>query len=127
MCNALRLQASSMSVDQFEVDARANTVALGDGGSMRGRFALRFGGEKADDGSERTRTNQVREAFNSPFWPFVVATTSVGQEGLDFHTYCHAVVHWNLPSNPVDLEQREVGDILKYLEGDPQPRYSYYM
>jgi hypothetical protein len=31
----------------------------------------------------------------------------VGQEGLDFHTYCHAVVHWNLPANPVDLEQRE--------------------
>jgi len=113
MCNALRLQASSMSVDQFEVDARANTVALGDGGSMRGRFALRFGGEKADDGSERTRTNQVREAFNSPFWPFVVATTSVGQEGLDFHTYCHAIVHWNLPSNPVDLEQRE-GRVHRY-------------
>ena len=30
-----------------------------------------------------------------------------GQEGLDFYTWCHAVVHWNLPSNPVDLEQRE--------------------
>jgi len=29
-------------------------------------------------------------------------------EGLDFHHYCHAIVHWNLPSNPVDLEQREV-------------------
>lgn len=29
----------------------------------------------------------------------MLATTSVGQEGLDFHTYCHAMVHWNLPSN----------------------------
>jgi hypothetical protein len=37
----------------------------------------------------------------------------VGQEGLDFHTYCHAVVHWNLPSNPVDLEQRE-GRVHRY-------------
>ena len=26
----------------------------------------------------------MRAAFNSPFWPFVLATTSVGQEGLDF-------------------------------------------
>ena len=43
----------------------------------------------------------------------VLATTSVGQEGLDFHPYCHAVVHWNLPSNPVDLEQRE-GRIHRY-------------
>jgi hypothetical protein len=31
----------------------------------------------------------------------------VGQEGLDFHLWCHSVVHWNLPTNPVDLEQRE--------------------
>jgi hypothetical protein len=43
----------------------------------------------------------------------VLASTSVGQEGLDFHTYCHAIVHWNLPSNPVDLEQRE-GRIHRY-------------
>ncbi|MFA5603128.1 MAG: helicase-related protein, partial [Bacilli bacterium] len=39
--------------------------------------------------------------------------TSIGQEGLDFHTWCHAVVHWNLPSNPVDLEQRE-GRVHRY-------------
>ncbi len=38
---------------------------------------------------------------------FVLASTSVGQEGLDFHAYCHAAMHWNLRSNPVDLEQRE--------------------
>jgi len=47
------------------------------------------------------------------FWPFVLVTTSVGQEGLDFHPYCHAVVHWDLPSNPVDLEQRE-GRVHRY-------------
>jgi len=39
--------------------------------------------------------------------------TSIGQEGLDFHWYCHAIVHWNLPSNPVDLEQRE-GRVHRY-------------
>jgi hypothetical protein len=112
MCKALKLQASSISVDHFTMDPDGGEI-LRDRGSMRGRFALRFGGETADDGSERTRTSQVREAFNSPFWPFVVATTSVGQEGLDFHTYCHAIVHWNLPSNPVDLEQRE-GRVHRY-------------
>jgi hypothetical protein len=80
--------------------------------TMGGRFALRFGDERADDGGE-SRRSHVRTAFNSPFWPFVLATTSVGQEGLDFHLYCHAVVHWNLPANPVDLEQRE-GRIHRY-------------
>nr|WP_270246095.1 helicase-related protein [Coprococcus sp. AM11-30B] len=39
--------------------------------------------------------------------PFVLATTSIGQEGLDFHNYCCVIMHWNLPSNPIDLEQRE--------------------
>jgi len=88
--------------------------------SMRARFAVRFGQEEADDSqagerkaTETTRASQVRTAFNSPFWPFVLATTSVGQEGLDFHPYCHAIVHWNLPANPVDLEQRE-GRIHRY-------------
>ena len=80
---------------------------------MRAHFALRFGDQKTETGEEVTRASQVRDAFNSPFWPFVLATTSVGQEGLDFHLYCHAVVHWNLPSNPVDLEQRE-GRVHRY-------------
>ena len=55
----------------------------------------------------------MRDAFNSPFRPFVLASTSIGQEGLDFHTWCHSVVHWNLPRNPVDLEQRE-GRVQRY-------------
>ncbi|WP_413818578.1 helicase-related protein [Sphingobium sp.] len=53
------------------------------------------------------RLSSVRDAFNSPFRPFALATTSVGQEGLDFHPYCYRLYHWNLPGNPVDLEQRE--------------------
>jgi hypothetical protein len=80
---------------------------------MRVRYAMRFGKQEAEDGGEPTREDLVRAAFNSPFWPFVMATTSVGQEGLDFHQYCHAVVHWNLPGNPVDLEQRE-GRVHRY-------------
>ena len=69
------------------------------------RFALRYGGAVGD--TESVRAPEVRNAFNSPFWPFVLASTSVGQEGIDFHWWSHSVVHWNLPSNPVDFEQRE--------------------
>lgn len=74
---------------------------------MRSRFAMRFGEERKDESDQNLRADDVRNSFNSPFAPFVLATTSVGQEGLDFHFYCHSVVHWNLPPNPVDLEQRE--------------------
>ena len=81
--------------------------------SMRVRYAVRFGTNVSDDGKQLIHAGAVRSAFNSPFWPFVLATTSVGQEGLDFHQYCQAVVHWNLPANPVDLEQRE-GRVHRY-------------
>ena len=79
----------------------------------RARFALRFGVRSTDEQASLHRQGLVRSAFNSPFWPFVLASTSLGQEGLDFHQYCHAVVHWNLPANPVDMEQRE-GRVHRY-------------
>ena len=73
---------------------------------MRTHFAVAFTrGESKDKDADRKKT--VRNAFNSPFRPFVLASTSVGQEGLDFHNYCRRIVHWNLPGNPLDLEQRE--------------------
>lgn len=79
---------------------------------IRCHYALRFG-QMDDETGAVARKETVRAAFNSPFRPFVLASTSVGQEGLDFHTWCHAIVHWNLPSNPVDMEQRE-GRVHRY-------------
>lgn len=79
----------------------------------RSHLAVRFGRGISEDDKSVMREGQVRAAYNSPFWPFVLASTSVGQEGLDFHQYSHAVVHWNLPANPVDLEQRE-GRVHRY-------------
>lgn len=80
--------------------------------SLRTHFAVAF---TKGDGKEKdqNRKESVRNAFNSPFRPFVLASTSIGQEGLDFHNYCRRIVHWNLPSNPIDLEQRE-GRINRY-------------
>ncbi|EEF26270.1 conserved hypothetical protein [Ricinus communis] len=80
--------------------------------AIRTHFALRFGTQDEEAGAV-ARKESVQAAFNSPFWPFVLASTSVGQEGLDFHTWCHSVIHWNLPSNPVDMEQRE-GRVHRY-------------
>ena len=91
--------ASGATVERDEI--RVRTV-----------FALRFGHVRTDDG-EHISQDAVRAAFNSPFRPFVLTSTSIGQEGLDFHPWCHRLVHWNLPGNPVDLEQRE-GRIHRY-------------
>ncbi len=80
--------------------------------NFNARYAVRFT-EKADSEDGSKRTVLMQESFKSPFRPFILATTSVGQEGLDFHSYCARVVHWNLPRNPVDIEQRE-GRVHRY-------------
>jgi hypothetical protein len=114
MIRALALRASRVNYSHLAVtgDSVAPTPER-----LHTAFAMRFGdeeggGERAD-GEAPARASQLREGFNSPYWPFVLVSTSVGQEGLDFHPYCHIVVHWNLPTNPVDLEQRE-GRVHRY-------------
>jgi len=103
---ALGLRTSRVGVDELKPDTAAGRVDL-ERFNLRTRFALRFGDLKDDNDEVLARVGSVRQAFNSPFPPFILATTSIGQEGLDFHCYCHTLYHWNLPSNPVDLEQRE--------------------
>ena len=106
---ALRTRAVTVVVDDVDMAEPSGRRER----RPRLRFAARYAADETEGSKEITRPGQVRDAFNSPFWPFVLATTSVGQEGLDFHPYCHAVVHWDLPSNPVDLEQRE-GRVHRY-------------
>ena len=79
---------------------------------MRSSYAVGFYDTK-HEGKSIQRKDNIRASFNSPFRPFVLASTSIGQEGLDFHYYCRKIVHWNLPTNPIDLEQRE-GRINRY-------------
>ncbi len=108
--SAMSIVTTNPKVETLSASVEGRVVAARR--SMSCRFALRYGDESSDISGEN-RAEDVRTAFNSPFWPFVLATTSAGQEGIDFHRYCHRVVHWNLPSNPVDLEQRE-GRVHRY-------------
>lgn len=110
MLSALELRAAGVQVDEISIGPSGPQLTSH---NARTHFAARFGRSQSDEQAVQQREGQVRTAYNSPFWPFVLASTSVGQEGLDFHTYSHAVVHWNLPSNPVDLEQRE-GRVHRY-------------
>lgn len=112
------IHTTSLSVDTVESLADNSPKS-----SMRCHFAIPFldsaikersaDAKTQNDGAKVLRTTNIRNAFNSPFRPFILSTTSVGQEGLDFHWYSRRIVHWNLPSNPVDLEQRE-GRINRY-------------
>jgi len=98
---SMNLPTSSIKVDDlssFFKDRRRN---------LRCHYAVDLGNQRIETEDGENRIKGIRHNFNSPFRPFVLATTSIGQEGLDFHTYCRKIVHWNLPTNPIDLEQRE--------------------
>lgn len=104
--------ALAVNTASYPIDTASSFCSNGKKMSMRSHFAAGFYQTGSDEKTGQRKEN-LRNAFNSPFRPFVLATTSIGQEGLDFHAYARKVVHWNLPHNPIDLEQRE-GRINRY-------------
>ena len=105
MCSGFVGGESKLSIDTYSKDGRKPL-------NVRIHYALSYANVKLDEKSVNRNIN-VQNVFNSPFRPFVLASTSVGQEGLDFHKYARRIMHWNLPPNPVELEQRE-GRINRY-------------
>lgn len=106
MIEAMDIRTTLYNVDTFTSFQKRIAGQKDKPTNIRTHFAVAFTkGEGKETDTDRKKT--IRNAFNSPFRPFVLATTSIGQEGLDFHNYCRRIVHWNLPSNPIDLEQRE--------------------
>ena len=102
------VDTASLQIDTFE----SFTGVDKEKARMRTHYAVEYFNARISN-ENVIRTEKIRKAFNSPFRPFILTTTSIGQEGLDFHFYCRKVMHWNLPSNPIDLEQRE-GRINRY-------------
>jgi len=98
--------SSSNITCQFQESNKA-TIDKDEHNRLRCHYAVPLGTQKLSNEDALNRVGNVRDAFNSPFRPFVLNSTSIGQEGLDFHWYCSRVIHWNLPSNPIDIEQRE--------------------
>jgi hypothetical protein len=103
----ININASSINVDGVD------SFLKGSAAKMRCHYAVDFGNQRIETDGGQKRAANIRANFNAPFRPFVLATTSIGQEGLDFHHYCRRIMHWNLPGNPIDLEQRE-GRINRY-------------
>lgn len=106
MMEAMDIRTTLYNVDTYKSFRKRVSGEKDTPTNIRTHFAVAFTkGEGKETSTDRKKT--IRDAFNSPFRPFVLATTSIGQEGLDFHNYCRKIVHWNLPANPIDLEQRE--------------------
>ena len=116
------IRSTQLSVSLYECDEAGNLKSSSEQINKDGEkeetsekintyFARCVGMSKDDD--KVSSIKGLQQSFNSPFAPFVFATTSMGQEGLDFHHYADKIMHWRLPANPVDFEQRE-GRINRY-------------
>ena len=78
-------RAISLLPSQIEVDdprVRSGRLSI-DRFTIRGRFAMRLA-DYRDEAGSTARLNVVRDAFNSPFRPFVLATTSIGARRARF-------------------------------------------
>lgn len=107
MADALKIHSATYAVDTFSSFKAKVNGNKEKNKTIRSHFAVGFTKGENDDAKKVNRKESIRNAFNSPMRPFVLASTSIGQEGLDFHNYCRKIMHWNLPANPIDLEQRE--------------------
>ncbi|MFC4559740.1 hypothetical protein ACFO3D_16255 [Virgibacillus kekensis] len=115
MIKTLNTHTASYNVDTYKTFKSRISNAKKKGNQyikLRTNYAVGFYDTRNEDNTLNRKEN-IRLSFNSPFRPFVLSTTSIGQEGLDFHYYCRKIMHWNLPSNPIDLEQRD-GRINRY-------------
>lgn len=107
MLSSMRTHSASYTVDTYNTFKKSLSDKKAKGVALRSHYAVGFYKGEGENSKVVNRKESIRNSFNSPFRPFVLATTSIGQEGLDFHYYCRKIMHWNLPSNPIDLEQRE--------------------
>ena len=81
-------------------DVKCGRIKLG--------FSSRYTPEIQDANDHNDKgAEKVMNAFNSPFYPFVLAVTDTAKEGLNFHTYCRRLIHLNIPDRPAVLIQRE--------------------
>jgi hypothetical protein len=60
----------------------------------------------ANGDTERQRRERLMVAFNTPFYPEVLVSSSVMAEGVDLHLMCRNVIHHDLDWNPSVIEQR---------------------
>ncbi len=101
LSDVMSIRTINISIDDYETFIKKEKKTI------RCHFAIDYGSQSIQSTRGVNRMINIRQAFNSPFRPFVLSSTSIGQEGLDFHYYCRRIFHWNLPSNAIDIEQRE--------------------
>lgn len=93
--------------------ASFRTVAEGCAGISSGHEILQYSWNELnahDPGAfcsgEVADRSRLITSFNTPFFPNVLVSTSVLQEGVNLHHHCRKVIHYGIAWTPGDNEQR---------------------
>lgn len=85
-------------------------------------------GEVQDSSRER-----IKDGFNTPFYPKVLISLPLAQEGIDLQKECRRVIHYDLDWNPASLEQRvgridRINSLISRInpDGDLDPKLEIY-
>jgi len=65
-----------------------------------------FDAQPAYPYSGNTKNQRVMQSFNTPFFPDILITTSVLQEGVNLQYFCDKIIHYGIAWTPGDNEQR---------------------
>ncbi len=82
--------------------------------------------------SAKNDNENVRNCFNTPFYPDFLVATSVLQEGVNLQYFCNTIYHYGMAWTPGDNEQRigridrMFGKIERLLEEDEKSRLNIY-
>lgn len=104
---------SSLSILSAQHHVNAKVYGSSTAEKMLCDFAIGNNLPKVSEKSDAVKLKTKIDLFNTPFRPFCFISTTIGQEGFDFHLYCRRVVHWSLEYNPIKFEQRE-GRVNRY-------------
>lgn len=63
-------------------------------------------GQPAYAYSGESKNKRVMDSFNTPFYPDVLISTSVLQEGVNLQYFCDEIIHYGIAWTPGDNEQR---------------------
>jgi superfamily II DNA or RNA helicase/polyhydroxyalkanoate synthesis regulator phasin len=82
-----------------------------------------YGGMPTED---RRRAGEIFQASPSEHSCRILLATDAASEGADFQRYCRNLIHYEIPWNPVRLEQRN-GRIDRYGQRSPEVRIHHFV
>lgn len=105
-CSATDRDAYLDAVESIQTGTHYGGEAVEDEQGESGTRAF-VGNVRLINGATRHETRQrLMLAFNTPFFPEILVTSSVMSEGVDLHLNCRHIIHHDLAWNPSNLEQR---------------------